>query len=201
MIKGILLVIAASLVLAPAIAYSLNYWGDLDGEFYERHFDPDKKKIFLIGSSQVHTLNATFIENYISTTHDDFPCTVGALGSSGRQRSSGRSAVATHHCQVVCRRVWRRVGLRDHPLPPRRGRGMAPLSAIHTEQGHVVGRRGIRGLFVFGGQGHPLARPRQSPEAGRHQVLRPVGFLHGGNPRLHGRHASHTGLLREILRA
>ena len=71
-IKGILLVIAASLVLAPAIAYSLNSWGDLDGEFYQRNFDPDKKKIFLIGSSQVHTLNATFIENHISKSQNDF---------------------------------------------------------------------------------------------------------------------------------
>ena len=79
MIQGILLVIFASLVLVSSITYYVNYWAEAGNDiqkwekgFYTQNFDPEKKKIFLIGSSQVHRLNATHIEDEISQTEDGY---------------------------------------------------------------------------------------------------------------------------------
>jgi len=79
MITGIIVTIFIALILGLAITYYVNdfyrthfeleKWEDL---FYSQHFDPHKKKIYLIGSSQVHRLNATYIEKYISQIYQDY---------------------------------------------------------------------------------------------------------------------------------
>jgi hypothetical protein len=64
---AIVVVIAALHNLEPQLV-SLEH----QRNFYNQNFEPEKKKIFLIGSSEVHRLNATFIENYISQHVDNY---------------------------------------------------------------------------------------------------------------------------------
>jgi len=75
----IMLAIFVALILALTITYSVNDWYrsnfDINKKqdvFYSQDFDPSKKKIYLVGSSQVHRLNATFIEKFISQTESDY---------------------------------------------------------------------------------------------------------------------------------
>ena len=79
MIVQSMIVIFVALILALAITYSVNdsYRSNFDIKkkedmFYSQNFDPSKKKIYLVGSSQVHKLNATFIQKYISQTVTDY---------------------------------------------------------------------------------------------------------------------------------
>ena len=79
MIVKTALAVFTALVLALAITYSVHDWFSENYGiksnfelFYSQDFDPDKKKIYLIGSSQVHRLNATHIEEFISQTYDDY---------------------------------------------------------------------------------------------------------------------------------
>lgn len=79
------LIVLFSFILS--ISFLIGFLHDLEPQlvplefqenFYSQNFDPKEKKIFLIGSSEVHRLNATFIENYISQHVDDY--TVYNLG-------------------------------------------------------------------------------------------------------------------------
>jgi len=79
MIVQIMVVIFVALILALAITYSVNelYRTSFDIKkkedlFYSQDFDPSIKKIYLVGSSQVHRLNSTFIEKYISQTESNY---------------------------------------------------------------------------------------------------------------------------------
>jgi len=71
--------IFVALILGLAITYYVNDWyrSNFDvkkwqDSFYSQDFEPNKKKIYLIGSSQVHRLNASYIEKYISQTEEDY---------------------------------------------------------------------------------------------------------------------------------
>lgn len=59
---------------------------DFQKKFYFQDFDPKIKKIFLIGSSEVHRLNATYIENYILQHADNYKVYNIALHSDLPQR-------------------------------------------------------------------------------------------------------------------
>lgn len=41
-------------------------------EFYSQNFDPNEKRVFIMGSSQVVPLNATYIKEYISVNNHDY---------------------------------------------------------------------------------------------------------------------------------
>ena len=55
---------------------------DEQEEFYLQNFPPDKKKIFLLGTSHVMPLNSTFIQEKISEEKNDFLVYNLAIGSS-----------------------------------------------------------------------------------------------------------------------
>lgn len=59
---------------------------DFQKQFYFQHLDPESKNIFLIGSSESHRLNATYIENYISNHTDNYNVFNLALHSDSPQR-------------------------------------------------------------------------------------------------------------------
>jgi len=90
----IMLAIFVALILALAITYSVNDWyrSNFDVKkkediFYSQDFDPNKKKIYLVGSSQIHRLNATFIEKYISQTESDYEIyNLGIAGDNPSER-------------------------------------------------------------------------------------------------------------------
>lgn len=74
-----MLAIFLALILAVSITYFVNDWYSTQFDvkkwqkkFYSQNFDPNQKKIYLVGSSQVHRLNATFIEKYISQTENNY---------------------------------------------------------------------------------------------------------------------------------
>jgi len=73
------MVIFMALVLAVTITYFTNDFYKTHNQlaqsqelFYSQKFEPEQKKIYLIGPSHVHRINATIIENYISQTHQDY---------------------------------------------------------------------------------------------------------------------------------
>jgi len=79
MIVKTALAVFVALVLALAITYTVHDWFSENygfkskyDLFYSQDFDPNKNKIYLLGSSQVHRLNATYIEKYISQTYDNY---------------------------------------------------------------------------------------------------------------------------------
>jgi len=88
------LAIFVALVLAVTITYFVNDFYNSHNQlvqskefFYSQKFDPEQKKIFLIGSSHVHRINATIIENYISQTHQDYKIyNLGFDGDTPRKR-------------------------------------------------------------------------------------------------------------------
>lgn len=68
-----------ALILGLAITYFVNDWYFSNVEikkwkdlFYSQNFDPNQKKIYLIGNSQVHRINATIVEDHISQTENDY---------------------------------------------------------------------------------------------------------------------------------
>jgi len=79
MIISIIMVIFVSLIFGLGITYYVNEWYKIPLEltdweywFNSQNFDPNKKKIYLIGASQVGRLNATYIDEYISRTNTNF---------------------------------------------------------------------------------------------------------------------------------
>jgi len=59
---------------------------DFQKRFYFQDFDPKIKKIFIIGSSEAHRLNATYIENYISEQVENYKVYNIAVHSDTPQR-------------------------------------------------------------------------------------------------------------------
>ena len=65
--------------LALTLLYSFNGWyrENFDVErweemFYAQNFDPDKKKLFLIGSSVAFFINHTYIEQYLNSNEENY---------------------------------------------------------------------------------------------------------------------------------
>jgi hypothetical protein len=74
-----MLTIFIALIVAVTITYFVNDLYNTPYQltqsqklFYSQKFEPEQKKIFLIGSSQVHRINATIVENQISQTYQDY---------------------------------------------------------------------------------------------------------------------------------
>ena len=79
MIIRIMLTIFVALIVAVTITYFVNDLYNTPYQltqsqklFYSQKFEPEQKKIFLIGSSHIHRINATIVENHISQTHKDY---------------------------------------------------------------------------------------------------------------------------------
>ena len=64
-VVGILLIVAAN-TYPDLTVISPNH------PFFDRHFDPNLKRIFIFGSSQVGILNSTLISNTVSQNHKNF---------------------------------------------------------------------------------------------------------------------------------
>ena len=105
-----MVVVFIALVLGLAITYFVNDWYRMNFElkkwedlFYSQNFDPNQKKIYLIGSSQVHRINATYVQNYISQTEKDFKIfNLGIAGDQPTKRDDSlQKMIGTNPVMVV----------------------------------------------------------------------------------------------------
>ena len=87
---------------------------DFQKRFYFQDFDPKMKKIFLIGSSESHRLNATYIENYISEQVENYKVYNIAIHSDTSQRRilSLDFIISSDPYMVVYS-----TGIRDYSIP------------------------------------------------------------------------------------
>ena len=65
--------------LAMTLLYFVNEWyrniydrDKWEYNFYSQDFDPNKKKLFMLGSSQLVRINQTYIEDYLSKNNHDY---------------------------------------------------------------------------------------------------------------------------------
>ena len=79
MINMLMLTIFVALILGFGITYYLNEWYQIQLEledwqywFNSQNFESNKKKIYLVGASQVGRLNTTYIEEHVSKTNTNF---------------------------------------------------------------------------------------------------------------------------------
>lgn len=79
MIINIMLTIFLALIVAVTITYFVNDLYKTNNQlaqseklFYSQSFEPEQKKIYIIGSSHALRINATIVENHISQTHQDY---------------------------------------------------------------------------------------------------------------------------------
>lgn len=79
MIIRLTLAIFIAIIVAVTLTYTVNdlykthsQLSQSEKLFYSQKFEPEQKKIFLIGSSHIGRINATLVENNISTIHKDY---------------------------------------------------------------------------------------------------------------------------------
>jgi len=106
----IIVAVIFALVLGFAITYFVNDWYLTNVEikkwkdlFYSQNFDPTQKKIYLVGASQVHRINATLVENYISQTEKDYKIfNLGIPGDTPARRNNDlEKMIQTNPVMVV----------------------------------------------------------------------------------------------------